>query len=132
MFGGVPIRVISPPRMHANESGIRIALALCPALAAERSATGMRSPSVPTLFMKPETAAPVPESTAVYRRGASSTGATRRARSSVVPATASARPMTRTRATVTVAGWPKPSKAPAAGTRSSTTATRSAPKATTS
>lgn len=51
IFGGVPIRVTSPPRMDPKDSGIRTRAGDREALAADSRAAGINMASAPTLFM---------------------------------------------------------------------------------
>ena len=59
MLGGVPINVMRPPRMVANESGMRSIAGENFARAADCTAMGMRSASAPTLFMMADRAPPM-------------------------------------------------------------------------
>jgi hypothetical protein len=132
MLGGVPIRVTSPPRIEPKDRGISRVAAARLALAADCKATGMSRPRVPTLFMKPESAAATAESAPTWVEVRLVAGAISRAIQSVAPEEVSARLTISTTATVMVAGWPKPEKASRPGTKPATTQASNAAKATTS
>ena len=132
MLGGVPIRVTSPPRIAPKESGISTTAGERLALRADCSATGIKSPSVPTLFMKADMAAARLDSTPMWLAVAPVAGRTARAIQSVAPVAVSERLRIRIAATVMVAGWPKPANAWSVGTTPATTAAMSARIATTS
>ncbi len=66
-FGGVPISVTIPPRIEANDSGIRVSAGLRFAFAAACRSTGMSSASAATLFMTAESAAAIDDMTAMCR-----------------------------------------------------------------
>ena len=84
----------------------------------------------PTLFMKPESAAPRPVSAARLSVRPALSGSTVRASTSTAPEVCSPRLSTSTQATVITAGWPKPAKASSDGTRPAATQAISAPIAT--
>ena len=102
------------------------------ALRADCRATGMSRPRVPTLFMNDDMAAARLDKTPMWAAVEPVAGRTARAIQSVAPVVVSARLRIRIAATVMVAGWPKPAKAPPAGTTPVTTEAMSAIKATTS
>ena len=84
-FGGVPIRVVMPPRIEPNASGISTRPGGNPCFAATWMATGMSKASVPTLFMKAESSAPSPVSTAMVTVGPDEEGIRRRVTASIAP-----------------------------------------------
>ena len=53
-LGGVPIRVVMPPRIEPKATGIRMRPGGMPSRFATWMATGMSSARAPTLFMKPD------------------------------------------------------------------------------
>ena len=57
MLGGVPIIVVSPPRMEPKASGISTRDGGTPPFCAVTRATGMRSARAPTLFMNADATA---------------------------------------------------------------------------
>ncbi len=113
MLGGVPIMVTRPPRIEPNDSGISTTAGDFFAFCAACIATGMRSASAPTLFMIVDRPAPTPESAPTRSERRLPSSVTCLAIRSIAPEFDSAREMISTIATVTVAGWPKPLKAPA-------------------
>ncbi len=130
MLGGVPIMVAKPPRMVPNESGMSTTAGDCLALAAACITTGISRASAPTLFMTADRLAPRPDSAPMWSERRFAVSLTCWATKSTAPAFDSARDMTSTKATVTVAGCPKPRNAPENGTTPATTAASSARNAT--
>ena len=59
ILGGVPIRVMVPPKIEAKASGIRMNPGVRLALAADFSATGINRASAPTLLIKAESKAEI-------------------------------------------------------------------------
>lgn len=103
-LGGVPIRVVVPPRMEAKASGI----SSLPGGSARRpaicTATGINSASAPTLFMKADSTAASTHSAAMLSVGPAPPGSTRRVRASTAPVRCKPLLSTSTQATVTTAG----------------------------
>ena len=130
MLGGVPIRVISPPRIEPKESGMRSRAAERLALAADCRATGIIRARAPTLFMKADSTAATPDKAATCPWGEAAAGVTARRTKSTAPEAVRARLITSTAATVITAGWPKPAKASPAGTSPAATAAKRASMAT--
>ena len=126
MLGGVPIRVIRPPRMVPNDSGISNSAGGRSDFLAASMVAGISSASAPMLFMNADSTAPTPDSRPIcavrLRTGGSITAVNR----SIAPDTDSARLTISTAATVITAGWPKPEKAWPAGTSPMNTAPISA------
>ena len=107
-LGGVPIRVVMPPRRDANARGMRKSDAGCLPLLDTLTATGMRRLTAPMLFMNAERNADRPESEPIRRLAYSGMREIQPAIESTMPEFCSARLSTRTAATVTTAGCPKP------------------------
>ncbi len=130
MFGGVPIRVTMPPRIEANEIGIRESAGLRFALRAAWMSSGIRRASAATLFIIVDNAAErvamMPMCAARPREASS----TRRASRSMAPVRDSPRLMIRTSAMITTAGWPNPVKICPFGTTPRTAASTKPPNAT--
>ena len=104
MFGGVPISVTIPPRIEANEIGIRVSAGLRLALRAAWMSSGISSASAATLFIAVDSAAErlaMMPMCACRPREASST---RRASRSIAPERESPRLTIRTSAMMTTAG----------------------------
>ena len=132
MFGGVPIRVIRPPRSEAKLSGISRRLTGLPLALALMIATGSSRASAPTLFMKAEQTAARPVSTMMCSVGLPLKGRSSRTASSVTADLRRACERMSTAATVTTAGCPKPVKASSAETSPVSTAASRAMTATAS
>ena len=129
-LGGVPIKVVMPPRIVPKASGISTWPGVISSRPDSCAATGINSAIAPTLFMKPDKSAPSPIKAAMLVSRPASRGRTVRANQSTAPVFCSPWLSTSTQATVITAGWPKPAKASAAGTRPATTQAISASKAT--
>ena len=110
-FGGVPIRVVMPPRIEPKASGISTCPGASLRLRAICNATGISNASAPTLFMKPDSNAASPVSAAIESIGPALSGSATRASASTAPEVCRPRLSTSTQATVITAGWPKPAKA---------------------
>ncbi len=67
MFGGVPIRVVIPPSIVANDSGMRMRLGLEPCRRAVAIASGINIASAPTLLTNPDNTAPIVQNNATWR-----------------------------------------------------------------
>ena len=65
MLGGVPIKVIMPPRIDAKESGIRVKAGLRLAFKAACISSGMSSASAATLFITADRTAANPAITPI-------------------------------------------------------------------
>ena len=130
MLGGVPMRVMRPPTMVANDKGIKVSAGLRLALAAAWMSTGMRRASAATLFITADKAAPMAAVTAMWRPMLRVPDSRRRVRRSMAPELVSPRDTIRTSAMITTAGWPKPENALSTGTTPATSAISSAVKAT--
>jgi hypothetical protein len=109
---------------------MRLRPGLRPALRAVAMSTGIRSASAATLFMKAERTPATAPMIAICAPSAREASTSVRVISKTAPERTSPAEITRTSATTTTAGWPKPENAASAGTRPSTTDSRSAPKAT--
>ncbi|KAF5051150.1 hypothetical protein DSECCO2_422080 [anaerobic digester metagenome] len=129
-LGGVPIRVMVPPRIDPKARGIRIFPGGRSSLRATWMATGISRANAPTLFMNADRTAPSAASAAMLAVGLASPGSTILLKTSTAPESCRARLSTSTQATVTTAGWPKPAKAAPGATKPKTTQTSNAPTAT--
>ena len=67
-LGGVPINVTMPPRIDANESGMRVSAGLRLAFRAACISTGISNASAATLFITALSAAAIVDMTAICRR----------------------------------------------------------------
>ena len=67
ILGGVPIKVTSPPKMEANDIGIRIKAGDRLAFSEDSMATGISNASAPTLFITEESTAATPERAAICK-----------------------------------------------------------------
>ena len=130
MLGGVPIRVIRPPRIEAKDSGMRVRPTARLAFFAAWMSTGISNASAPTLFITAESPAARDDMTKMCRVSVVAAPAIARDSRSTAPELESPRETMSTMAITTVAGWPKPRKAWSTSTTPSTTAARSAAKAT--
>ena len=130
MLGGVPIRVTNPPKIVANDSGIKVALMLLPAFFAACISTGIKSASAATLFMKADKIAPVEAIMEICAPTPRPVSITERVIMSIAPEFCRPRDTISTSATIIVAGWPKPAKACDVGTTPNTSAINKAQKAT--
>jgi len=130
MFGGVPIRVIIPPRIVANDSGIR----LCPvgrfAFFAASMSSGIKRASAATLLMTAESPAPTAAMMAICNGSGRSGSTNLEAISSTAPDDDRPRLTIKTRAMIATAEWPKPENTLSLGTSPSDAATIRAPNAT--
>ena len=104
MLGGVPISVIMPPRIDANDSGIRDSEGLRFALAAAWMSTGISSASAATLFMMADSTAASEDITAMCAPNLRVLSTTKRASSSIAPEFDRPRLTTSTSAMMIVAG----------------------------
>ena len=109
MFGGVPISVMVPPSREPNARGISSSEGDRPASLDIQTATGINSASAPTLLINPEQRATTEVSISTCSVGLCPTFPSSLARRSTTPPLTSPWLITRTAATVTTAGWPKPS-----------------------
>ena len=103
-LGGVPIRVVMPPRMDANASGIRI----CPGGISSRDAicndTGINIANAPTLFINPESMAARQVNEIMDSVGPAFSGNIQRVNQSTAPEFCSPALRIRIQATVMTAG----------------------------
>ena len=104
MLGGVPISVIIPPRMDANDSGISDNDGLRSAFLAACMSTGISSASAATLFIRAESAAASDDMIAMCVPSLRVPEITNRARSSIAPELDSPLLTIRTSAMITTAG----------------------------
>ncbi len=129
-LGGVPIRVVVPPRMEPKARGMRTWPGARPRRPATWIATGIKRASAPTLFMNPESTAARAARAAMLSVGPALAGSTVLVSTSTAPEICRPRLSTSTQATVTTAGWPNPAKASAGATSPERTQATSAPTAT--
>ena len=130
ILGGVPIIVIMPPRMEANDSGISVSDGLRPAFLAAWRSSGISNASAATLFMTADSVAASPDMMPMCAASLRLESMKYLASSSMTPEFDSPRLTTSTSAMITVAGWPKPENAWSAGTSPNRSAASSATKAT--
>ena len=130
MLGGVPISVISPPRMEAKDSGIRLRPGWRRACDAAFMSIGIKSASAATLFISADSTAATPDITPICANSERPRATTCRASNSTAPELDRPRLTTSTSAMITVAGCAKPSKARSSGTAPMRIAATSAPNAT--
>ncbi len=104
MLGGVPISVTRPPRIVANDSGIRVSAGLRLAFLAASRSTGMSRASAATLFITAESAAATPAIMAMWRETLRDASLTWRAIRSIAPELYRPRLTIRTIAMIAVAG----------------------------
>ena len=130
MLGGVPISVIMPPRIDANDSGISVERTLRPAFLAACMSIGISSASAATLFIIADRIADTPDITLICKISDRPAPIIWRAISSIAPELNRPRLTINTSAMITVAWWPKPENASSCGTTPITIAMMSAPKAT--
>ena len=103
-FGGVPMRVVVPPRMEPKASGMSTLPGGSRSRPASWMATGMSRASAPTLFMKPDSTAASVTSAPMLTVGPALAGSTTRVSASTAPEVCRPRLSTSTQATVTTAG----------------------------
>mgnify|MGYP007091939987 CR=1 FL=1 len=130
MLGGVPISVIMPPRMVANDSGIRVSDTARLAFFATSMSSVIRSASAATLLITADSAAPATAITEIWTGSGRSGATTKRAISSTAPELTRPRETMSTKAMMTTAGWPNPAKAASGSTWPAKTAIKSAVNAT--
>ncbi len=111
ILGGVPISVAIPPRMVAKDSGIRLSPGARPALRAVWMSTGISSANAATLFMKADRTAPIPPISAICAPNARLLSTSVRVMRNTAPDRTSPAETTKTSATTSVAGCPKPENA---------------------
>ena len=111
MLGGVPIRVIMPPRMVAKDSAISVSEGLRFARAAAFRSTGISRVRAATLFITADSAAEKPAMMAICVDSLRELSTMWRATMSMAPELDRPRLAMSTSAMMTVAGWPKPEKA---------------------
>ena len=129
-LGGVPIRVVVPPRMEPKASGISALPGGRFSRAEICRATGISSASAPTLFMKADRNAATAVSEKMASVGPALAGSTWRVSTSTAPEDCRPWLNISTQATVITAGCANPAKAPAYGTNPVNTQASSAPSAT--
>ena len=130
ILGGVPISVIIPPRIEANDKGINDKAGLLLAFFAACISTGINNASAATLFIiadKPAASAAITLMCAPNLRVPEMTYL---ASSSMAPEFDKPRLIIRTSAMIAVAGCPKPENANSEGTTPVTSPTSSAMNAT--
>ena len=129
MFGGVPIRVIMPPRMVAKDRGIRERPGERSAFLAASISSGMSNASAATLLMIADRLAPTMAMRPICRDRPLEAEITTPAISSTAPEFISPRETISTRAMIMTAEWPKPEKISSEGTRPRNAPRINAPKA---
>ena len=130
MLGGVPIMVIMPPSIDANDKGMSDKDGLRPAFFAACMSTGIRSASAATLFINADKPAARPAMIVMCVASLRDASTTYLATSSMAPEFDRPRLMMRTSAMMIVAGCPKPENANSFGTKPVSNATSSATNAT--
>ena len=103
MFGGVPISVIMPPRIDANDSGIRLNRTLRLAFFAACMSIGINSASAATLFITADSIADTPAITLICMNNDRPPSITWRAINSIAPELNRPRLTINTSAMITVA-----------------------------
>ncbi len=132
MLGGVPIRVVMPPRSEAKARGIKNAEGGICFLRATGIATGINSASAPMLFMNADSTVTMPVSAANCTIVPPFSRNSRSPIRSTTPEFCRPRLITSTAATVITAGLLKPLKARSTGIRPVRATISSASNATTS
>ncbi len=130
MLGGVPIMVIMPPSIDANDKGMSDKDGLRPAFFAACMSTGIRSASAATLFINADKPAARPAMIVMCVASLRDASTMYLATSSMAPEFDRPRLMMRTSAMMIVAGCPKPENANSFGTKPVSNATSSATNAT--
>ncbi len=130
IFGGVPISVIIPPRIDANESAMSESEGLRPLFFAACISRGMSNARAATLFITADRDAASADMMPTCAASLRDASTTYRASSSMTPEFESPRLMISTSAIITVAGCPKPEKACETGTTPVSNAAINAMKAT--
>ena len=130
ILGGVPISVTMPPKIVANDSGIKVTLGLRFALRADSISTGISKDSAATLFITAESNPPTPDIKPIWVATPLTFAMHIRAILSTTPELKRPRLTMSTSAIIIVAGWPNPENACSTGTTPIKTASMSAENAT--
>ena len=130
IFGGVPISVIMPPRIEANDKGISESAGLRLAFDAACMSTGISNARAATLFINADNTAASVDMIPICPASFLVPETTKRASNSIAPELDRPRLIINTSAIMTTAEWPKPENAWSVGTTPASNATSNAKNAT--